>query len=119
MSDEKKIYVGRGQTKTYDDGNHQHGVRINLSKIPEEHTWTSEKGNKFVRLNIRTLKEVDEDGNDNTVFVDTWKPDPNYKKPSATPEPDKDAPEWTKQDEPTAAPAPDQAGAGDSGSLPF
>ena len=84
---EPKIYVGRGQTRTFDDGGHEHAIRITLSKIPEEHTWTSDKGNKFVKLKIRTLREPDKDGNDNTVFVDTWKPDKSHAESAPTPRP--------------------------------
>ena len=75
-----KIYCGNGKKITGEYGTFR-SVSICLSDIPEEYITTSEKNQKrYVKLNISDMKEINTYGNDVYATVDTWKPDPNYKK---------------------------------------
>jgi len=71
---EQKIYIGKGKIGKYGPR-----IRIDLNKIPAEHTKDG-----WVSLNIGELRQPDDRGNTLTVTVDTWKPDPSRKQQTAT-----------------------------------
>ena len=64
----EKIYCGKGKKSQY-------GIKINLclSKIPDEFV-TEYNGQKYIRLDLSELRQVDDRGNTHTVKIDTWKP---------------------------------------------
>ena len=76
----EKIYCGRGKKG-------QWSIKLNicLDKIPTE--WVNEyNGQRYVRLELRELRQADEKGNTHSVQVDTWRPD-GAKKTSSAPTP--------------------------------
>jgi hypothetical protein len=67
---DKAIYVGSGKEKF--EGN-LISVSICLSDIPKE--WITEyNGKKYVRLNVKKKKQVDQYQKTHSVEIDTWKP---------------------------------------------
>ena len=76
----EKIYVGSGKEKF--DGDLVE-FSVNLTKLgaeAAEHMFTSEKGEKFIKLKVVKKKEAkdggaDQYGNTHYVEVNTWKPD--------------------------------------------
>ena len=88
MADEKKIYVGNGNKRDGKYGTFR-SVSICLSDLPPEHITKSEKnGKKYIKLNISDHDKPDKYNHDVSVTIDTWKPDPNYKKNKEKSQPD-------------------------------
>jgi hypothetical protein len=84
---DKRIYCGNGR-QIHTTGGTFRSVSICLDDIPEEHiTKSGKNGKRYVKLNISDMESKNAYGNDIYVTVDTWKPDPNYKKNETKPEP--------------------------------
>ena len=47
-------------------------VRINLSRIEEEHIWTNDKGERFISCNVVLSHRVWDDGGETHGFVTQW-----------------------------------------------
>lgn len=75
MSD--KIYVGQGVKRgEYDIVN----ISICLNDIPKEHRQVAKNGKTYANLVVAGKREKDQYGKTHYVAIDTWKPDPDYKK---------------------------------------
>lgn len=73
-----KIYMGSGKEKTFDDGGSVISVHLSLEKIGEyfkDYGYTSASGEKRIKLNIGSRREIGTYGETHTVVLDTWKPD--------------------------------------------
>lgn len=74
-----KIYCGNGTKRDFDNGGHIISVSLNLTELKKhiaEYGWTSDAGNKYIKLNIGSLKDgPNQYGKTHWVAVDTWKPD--------------------------------------------
>jgi hypothetical protein len=82
MSEDKKIYVGRG--KYMFDGA-AFSFSINMTRLKQEAEWLKEnehmmefKGSNFLKFKVTPLKDgADQNGKTHKVEVDLWKPDSN------------------------------------------
>ncbi len=72
----QKIYCGSGKTRSGQFGDFQ-AVSICLDDIPSEHITNHKNGKRYAKITISKKKETDQFGNDLSVMVDTWKPDPS------------------------------------------
>lgn len=80
---QEKIYVGSGKTQSSKYGDF-YKVSICLSDLPKEHITEAKNGKKYINLTVNKKREVDQYGNDLSVQVDTWKPDPTKKEQAHT-----------------------------------
>lgn len=81
---QEKIYVGSGKTQSSQYGDF-YKVSICLSDLPKEHITEAKNGKKYINLTVNKKREVDQYGNDLSVKVDTFKPDPSKKDQAHTP----------------------------------
>jgi hypothetical protein len=73
-----KIYLGSGKEKTFDDGGSVISVHLKLDGMAEyfkEYGYTSASGEKRIKLNIGTRRNIGDYGETHSVVLDTWKPD--------------------------------------------
>lgn len=69
----EKVYVGKGKKFSFQGG----GEVINFSiKLSEElkNSAFEFKGEKYVKLAIKSLKEADKFGKTHTVYIDSFEP---------------------------------------------
>ena len=75
-TNDEKIYVGSGVSKF--EGN-LIACSVCLTDLPQEHMFEYE-GKKYIKLVVQQKRETDQYGKTHYVAVDTFKPDPSYKK---------------------------------------
>ena len=109
---EIKIYCGRGKTM---QGPYGQFYKLNmcLEDIPTQHMTTGKNGKHYFNLAVNELKNADDRGNDLTVTVDTWKPNPQYSQPTR-PSPQRES--YTAQQRPPATNNPEDF---ESDQIPF
>jgi len=78
----EKIYMGNAKEVSFPNGGKKIDVMFKLdglNQIWKDHGFTTEQGKKMIKLTVTRLKEPDKYNNTHTCYVDTFKPDPNYK----------------------------------------
>lgn len=73
---EQKTYVGSGRVVG------QYGniaVSICITDVPKD-ALSEYNGKTYLKVIVSQKREVDQYGKTHSVALDTWKPDPNYKK---------------------------------------
>lgn len=90
---EEKIYMGSAIEKTFPDGGSIINVHLKLDGIAglfEKYGYTSKNGEKRIKLNISTRRNIGTYGETHNITVDTWTPDGGG--PSETPFEDQSTP---------------------------
>lgn len=73
-----KIYLGSGKEKVFNDGGSVISVHLTLNDIADHfknYGYTATNGDKRIKLNIGSRREIGTYGETHTVVLDTWKPD--------------------------------------------
>ena len=73
---EEKIYCGNGKVHNFNEGSVLNIMldMTTLEKYFQEHGFTSNAGNKKIKIKVQARKEVDQYGNSHSVLIDQWKP---------------------------------------------
>jgi hypothetical protein len=79
QASEGKIYIGNGKKIEGRFGTFRK-VSLCLTKIPQEHIYEYE-GKTYISVIVNDKQQKDQYGNDVSMTIDTWKPEPREGQP--------------------------------------